>query len=288
MNIQWYPGHMTKAKRQMQEDIRIVDLLIEIVDARAPLSTRNPDIAVIGQGKARIMILNKADLADERITAAWVRYFRDLGMDCMSLDSRSRAGLKRLSALIEHAAAEKRERDRRRGIQNRPVRAMAAGIPNVGKSTLINMIAGRGAAKTGNKPGVTKGDQWIRLNRSVELLDTPGILWPRFEDPEVGKKIAFIGSVSDLVVNETELAAELLSHLEREGFGELVEARYGVREGTPGELLSAIAVKRGCLKSGGEADLKKASELLLNEYRTGVLGRISLERPEGGKEQEDA
>jgi len=182
MKVQWYPGHMTKAKRAMQEDIRLVDLIIELVDARAPLSSRNPDIDELGNGKARLILLNKADLAFEAANEAWSRYFKSKGLFVMKLDARNRGSMKAIIPYIMEACHEKLERDQRRGIQNRPIRAMVAGIPNVGKSTFINSLAGKAAAKTGNKPGVTKGNQWIRLNKQVELLDTPGILWPRFDD----------------------------------------------------------------------------------------------------------
>ena len=202
MNIQWYPGHMTKARRMMQENIRLVDLVIELVDARVPYSSRNPDIDELGKNKARLLLLNKADLADEAANEAWSAHFREQGFQVVKLDSRSRTGLKAVQAAVQEACREKTERDRKRGILNRPVRAMVAGIPNVGKSTFINSFAGRACAKTGNKPGVTKGAQWVRLNKQVELLDTPGILWPRFEDqvgilpPEVDAPDRVPGDVS--------------------------------------------------------------------------------------------
>ena len=185
MNFQWYPGHMTKAKRQMQEDIKLIDLVVELVDARIPLSSRNPDIDELGKNKYRLILMNKSDLADPRATEAWSRFFKDKGYYVVSLDARSKAGMKSITDMIMEACKEKIERDRKRGIKNRPVRAMVVGIPNVGKSTFINSYAGKACAKTGNKPGVTKGKQWIRLNRNVELLDTPGILWRKFEDQKV-------------------------------------------------------------------------------------------------------
>ncbi len=194
MNIQWYPGHLTKARRMMQENIKLIDLIIELVDARAPLSSRNPDIDELGKGKARLILLNKADLASEYWNDMWEAWFRSKGYFVLRLDSRSKAGMKAVQNAIKEACREKTERDRRRGILNRPVRAMVAGIPNVGKSTFINSFAGRACTKTGNKPGVTKGAQWIRLNKQVELLDTPGILWPRFDDQEAGIRLAFLGS----------------------------------------------------------------------------------------------
>ena len=201
MNIQWYPGHMTKAKRAMKEDIKLIDLIVELVDARVPLASRNPDIDELGKGKARLILLNKADLADERASAMWASWFQSKGCFVVKLDSRSKAGIKQINAVVQEACKEKIERDRRRGILNRPVRAMVVGIPNVGKSTFINSFAGKACAKTGNKPGVTKGNQWIRLNKTLELLDTPGILWPRFEDQRVGLLLAMIGSINDEILN---------------------------------------------------------------------------------------
>ena len=206
MNVQWYPGHMTKAKRQMQEDIKLIDLIIELVDARVPLSSRNPDIDELGKNKSRLILLNKADLADERQNEAWKAYFQKKGFFVVKVDSRNGSGMKMIQNVIQEACKEKIERDRRRGIKNRPIRAMVVGIPNVGKSTFINTFAGRACAKTGNKPGVTKGKQWIRLNKGVELLDTPGILWPKFEDQQVGMRLACVGSIKDDILNMEELS----------------------------------------------------------------------------------
>ena len=280
MNIQWYPGHMTRAKRSMQEDVRAVDLIIEIVDARAPLATRNPHIEALGKGKFRIILLNKADLAEDPVSFDWVRYFKAQGYDCFFMDGRSKKNLKRLMVLIERVCAEKRERDKKRGILNRPLRAMVAGIPNVGKSTLINTIAGKSTAKTGNKPGVTKGNQWIRLNKSVELLDTPGILWPKFEDPRTGEVIAFLGSVNEMIVDPVELAVTFIGFLRETGKTEgLYERCECTDEMTPGEILESFAVRRGCLQAGGAPDLEKAAAILMNEYRSGRFGQISLEVP---------
>ena len=259
MNIQWYPGHMTKAKRQMQEDLKLIDLIIELVDARVPLSSRNPDIDQLGQNKSRLILLNKADLADERQNEAWKEYFQSKGFYVVKVDS------------------EKIERDRRRGIKNRPIRAMVAGIPNVGKSTFINTFAGKACAKTGNKPGVTKGKQWIRLNKNVELLDTPGILWPKFEDQLVGIRLACVGSIKDDILNIEELALWLLEKLKKDYPGAL-EKRYGIsEEGTPLETLEAIARARGCLKRGEELDYVKTSGLIFDDFRGGKIGRITLE-----------
>ena len=280
MNIQWYPGHMTKARRMMQENIKLVDLVIELVDARVPLSCRNPDIDDLGRNKARLLLLNKSDLADEAANEAWSAYFRAKGFQVVKLNSRSGAGFKSVNAAVQEACKEKIERDRRRGILNRPVRAMVAGIPNVGKSTFINSFAGKACTKTGNKPGVTKGAQWVRLNKQVELLDTPGILWPKFEDQEVGIKLAMIGSIKEEILNTEELSLELLKLLKARYSGTIGE-RYGADE-TLGEveLLGEIAKRRGCLMKGGEPDLTKAAAILLEDFRSGKLGRITLELPE--------
>ena len=277
MNIQWYPGHMTKAKRQMQEDLKLIDLIIELVDARVPLSSRNPDIDQLGQNKSRLILLNKADLADERQNEAWKEYFQSRGFYVVKVDSRNGAGMKTIQNVIQEACKEKIERDRRRGIKNRPIRAMVAGIPNVGKSTFINTFAGKACAKTGNKPGVTKGKQWIRLNKNVELLDTPGILWPKFEDQLVGIRLACVGSIKDDILNIEELALWLLEKLKKDYPG-FLEKRYGIsEEGSPLETLEAIAKARGCLKRGEELDYVKASGLIFDDFRGGKIGRITLE-----------
>ena len=286
MNIQWYPGHMTKAKRQMQEDLKLIDLIIELVDARVPLSSRNPDIDQLGQNKSRLILLNKADLADERQNEAWKEYFQSKGFYVVKVDSRNGAGMKTIQNVIQEACKEKIERDRRRGIKNRPIRAMVAGIPNVGKSTFINSFAGKACAKTGNKPGVTKGKQWIRLNKNVELLDTPGILWPKFEDQLVGIRLACVGSIKDDILNIEELALWLLEKLKKDYPG-FLEKRYGIsEEGTPLETLEAIAKARGCLKRGEELDYVKASGLIFDDFRGGKIGRITLEWAEQVKTDE--
>lgn len=286
MNIQWYPGHMTKAKRQMQEDLKLIDLIIELVDARVPLSSRNPDIDQLGQNKSRLILLNKADLADERQNEDWKEYFQSKGFYVVKVDSRNGAGMKTIQNVIQEACKEKIERDRRRGIKNRPIRAMVAGIPNVGKSTFINTFAGKACAKTGNKPGVTKGKQWIRLNKNVELLDTPGILWPKFEDQLVGIRLACVGSIKDDILNIEELALWLLEKLKKDYPG-FLEKRYGIsEEGTPLETLEAIAKARGCLKRGEELDYVKASGLIFDDFRGGKIGRITLEWAEQVKADE--
>lgn len=279
-NINWYPGHMTKAKRMMEEDIKLVDLVIELLDARIPIASRNPDIDELGRNKARLVLLNKADLADDRQNAAWEKWFREKGCVVVKLNSRSGAGMKEVQNAILLACREKIERDRKRGILNRPVRAMVAGIPNVGKSTFINTLAGRACAKTGNKPGVTKGKQWIRLNKNVELLDTPGILWPRFDDRSTGERLALIGSINDDILNISELSLKLIEYL-KENYAGLLNKRYQADEAkTPLEILNDIAANRNCKSKGDELDLEKAARILTDDFREGRLGRISLEFPE--------
>ena len=279
MQFQWYPGHMTKAKRMMQEDMKLVDLVIELVDARIPMSSRNPDIDELGKNKARLILMNKADLADDKKTEQWMDYFKGRGFYAVKLDSRKKNGMKSVQNVIAEACKEKTERDRKRGILNRPVRAMVVGIPNVGKSTFINTFAGKACTKTGNKPGVTRGKQWIRLNKNVELLDTPGILWPKFEDQEVGKRLAFIGSIKDEILNLEELSLELLDYI-RTNYPGLLNARYGIEEeGTPVSLLEAVADKRKCLIRGQEIDYAKAAGIVMEEFRNGKIGRITLEFP---------
>ena len=280
MNYQWYPGHMMKAKRMMQENIKLIDLIIELVDARAPMSSRNPDIDELGQGKSRLILLNKADLADEKENQAWMAWFQEKGCFAACLDARKRSDMKQINGIIQSACREKMERDRKRGIVNRPVRAMVAGIPNVGKSTFINSFAGRTCAKTGNKPGVTKGKQWIRLNPQVELLDTPGILWPKFEDPQVGVKLAALGSIRDELLLGEELACWLLEYLKAH-YPEAAGKRYQTEcKGKGEEALTQIAEIRGCVLKGGETDLRRAASMILEDFRSGRLGRITLESPE--------
>ena len=277
MNVQWYPGHMTKAKRQMQEDLKLIDLIIELVDARVPMSSRNPDIDKLGQNKSRLILLNKADLADERQNEAWKEFFQTKGFHVVKVDSRNGSGMKAIQNVIQEACREKIERDRRRGIKNRPIRAMVAGIPNVGKSTFINTFAGKACAKTGNRPGVTKGKQWIRLNKNVELLDTPGILWPKFEDQEVGIRLAYVGSIKDDILNMEELALSLIGYL-KEHYPGVLQKRYETDEtGELLKILQGIARARGCLKKGEELDYAKASGLFFDDFRGGKLGRITLE-----------
>ena len=281
-NYQWYPGHMTKAKRMMQENIKLIDLVIELVDARIPLSSRNPDIDELGKNKSRIILLNKSDLADARKNKIWMEYFTETGFHVLEINAKTGAGIKSIQGAVQEACREKIARDRKRGILNRPVRAMVVGIPNVGKSTFINSFAGKACAKTGNKPGVTKGKQWIRLNKGLELLDTPGILWPRFDSQEVGRNLAFIGSMNDEILQKTELAMDLLTCLMVHYKQELVE-RYQFSEEleAPLQVYEHICESRKCYKKGGEIDYEKGALLLLDDFRSGRIGRITLERPDG-------
>ena len=288
--INWYPGHMNKARIMMEESMRLVDLCVEIVDARAPLSSRNPDIDRMAKGKGRVIILNKSDLADKAVNSLWTSYFTGLGFQVCLTDSKNKSGLKEVNSALMTAAADKLQRDERRGIKNSSVKAMIVGIPNVGKSTFINAIVGKNTAKTGNKPGVTKGKQWISVTKNLEFLDTPGILWPKFEDPEVGRKLAYLGSINDEILVTEELAGDLLIKL-KEDYPGLLKERYGIDEDTsPDEseesfstpqsrMLDIIARQRGCLKKGGEIDYFKTAGIVLDDFRSGRIGRISLEKP---------
>ena len=283
MNYQWYPGHMTKAKRMMQENIKLIDLIIELVDARIPMSSRNPDIDELGKGKARIILLNKSDLADVRLNQEWENFFKEKGYFVQPLNAKTGAGIKNIQALVQESCKEKIERDRKRGIINRPVRAMVVGIPNVGKSTFINSFAGKACAKTGNKPGVTKGKQWIRLNKNLELLDTPGILWPKFEDQKIGERLALIGSINDEILHVDELAVALIQNL-KNSYLDLLEKRYDITiDEDAYDTLKKVAIARKCLQKGELPDVDRASSMLLEDFRSGKLGRITLERPEEWK-----
>ena len=283
MNYQWYPGHMTKAKRMMQENIKLIDLIIELVDARIPMSSRNPDIDELGKGKSRIILLNKSDLADAGLNQEWESFFKEKGYFVQQLNAKTGAGIKNIQALVQESCKEKIERDRKRGIINRPVRAMVVGIPNVGKSTFINSFAGKACAKTGNKPGVTKGKQWIRLNKNLELLDTPGILWPKFEDQKIGERLALIGSINDEILHVDELAVALIRNL-KNSYLDWLDKRYNITMDEDAyDTLKKIAIARRCLQKGELPDVDRASSMLLEDFRSGKLGRITLERPEEWK-----
>ena len=265
MHFQWYPGHMTKARRMMQENIKLIDIVVELVDARVPLSSKNPDIDELARNKYRLIVLNKADMADAKTTAAWQSYFEAKGFFVAKVNSQKGAGMKEVKSLIEKVCQEKKARDKKRGILNRPLRAMVVGIPNVGKSTFINSFAGKACAKTGNKPGVTKGKQWIKINKNVELLDTPGILWPKFEDQAVGLRLALIAFIDFL----------------KKTYKGVLEERYAVDEGKENlEILEEIARVRGCLMKGNQMDIDKAGRLLLEDFRSLRLGKLSLEVPD--------
>ena len=279
MQFQWYPGHMTKAKRAMQEDIKLIDVIIELVDSRVPFSSKNPDIDTLANGKSRILLMNKYDLADKAVSDKWTKYYEEKGYFVATVNSKNGRGVKAVNDVIQKACKEKIERDRKRGILNRPIRSMIVGIPNVGKSTFINSFAGKACAKTGNKPGVTKGKQWIRLNKNVELLDTPGILWPKFEDQQVGLNLAFIGSIKDELYNIYELSLLLLDYLIK-NYPDAVADFYEIENSdSNNELLERISIKRGCIKSGAEYDLDKAAKCLVDDFRNGRIGKISLEIP---------
>jgi len=294
MDYQWYPGHMTKARRMMQENIGLVDLVIELADARIPLSSRNPDIDSLCGSKARILLMTKADMADPARTAMFQKYFEDKGFMVIAMDARTRKANDKIRAYVEKACAAKRERDKRRGIVGRPLRAMVVGIPNVGKSTFINSFAGKASAKTGNKPGVTRGKQWIRLNKNLELLDTPGILWPKFEDRQVGVNLALTGAIRQELLEEQELSLELLGFLQKE-YPSLIIDRYAPKDAEQtwelpmdnAQLLTQIAQARNLIRAGGEPDYQRASKMVLDDFRNGKTGRITLETPpQGGDESE--
>ena len=277
MEYQWYPGHMTKAIRQMQEDMKLIDLVIELIDSRIPMSSRNPLIDDLAKNKSRLILLNKMDLADEKSMKEWQAYFEEKGFFVASIDARNKKSVRSIDTVIEKACATKRERDARRGIKNRPIRAMVVGIPNIGKSTFINTYAGKASAKTGNRPCVTKGKQWIKINKNVELLDTPGILWPKFEDQTIGLHIAAIGAIRDEIMQKEELAMEVISLLIKHYPG-CLNRKYQIdEEGTQYELLDKIAVSRNCLKSGGIHDIQKAATFFLDDFRSAALGPMSLE-----------
>lgn len=278
----------------MQENIKLIDLVIELVDARIPLASRNPDIDELGKNKARLILLNKSDLADDTRTKQWQKYFEEKGCFVVALNARNRNGMKTIEKVVQEACKDKIERDRKRGIINRPVRAMVVGIPNVGKSTFINSFAGKACAKTGNKPGVTKGKQWIRLSKTLELLDTPGILWPKFEDQMVGLKLALIGSMNDEILNVEEMALELIAYLATHYNG-LLTKRYDLPTQTEENMdaknaslsiLESIAKARGCVAKGEELDFRKAANLVLDDFRSGRLGAITLEEPMTPRKEE--
>ncbi|MCD7753769.1 MAG: ribosome biogenesis GTPase YlqF [Clostridiales bacterium] len=282
MDIQWYPGHMAKTRRMIGENLKSVDAVTEILDARIPLSSRNPEMDSMVGDKPRLVILNRADQADEAMNRAWVEWFRSRGQAVLLTDCKSGTGVNQFSAAVRSLLKDKIERWAEKGQTGRPVRAMVVGIPNVGKSTFINQVARRKSAKAQNRPGVTRGKQWITVDAGLELLDTPGILWPKFEDQRVGQHLAYTGAVKDTIMDLETLASGLMALLS-ERYPEAVAARYKIdispsSEGW--ELLEAAGRRRGFLISGGEVDLERMSRVLLEEYRSGKLGRFTLETPE--------
>lgn len=281
MNIQWYPGHMTKTRRQIESDLKLVDAVCEIVDARIPISSRNPDIDSICGSKPRIVILNRMDLADDEATKKWIAYFREKGIATVATDCKSKKGISAFQPTVRSVLKEKIERNAAKGM-NRPVRIMIVGIPNVGKSTFINQISGRKGAKAENRPGVTRGKQWVTVDTGLLLLDTPGILWPKFEDPRVGMMLAYTGAVKENVIDTEELACRLAELLWRY-YPDALRSRYGidVPVDIPGyQLIEEMGRKRGYLLARGEINTERMSKVLLDEYRGGKLGHFTLEMPE--------
>lgn len=282
INIQWFPGHMTKAKRMMADSVKLVDAMCEIIDARIPIASRNPELGDISGGRPRIVVLNRTDLADPEITHRWSKYFKENGIYVLETDSKSGKGINKFSEAVRTVLSDKLEQYAAKGQANRPLRVMVAGIPNVGKSTFINKVAGRKAAIAANKPGVTRGKQWITIGKGLELMDTPGLLWPKFDSQVVGENLAYTGAVKDDVIDIEALAANLMVKL-RSGYSNLLEARYKFKpdpEAKGWELLEQAARKRGFLISGGEVDTERMAAILLEEFRNGTIGRITLETPE--------
>ena len=281
MNIQWYPGHMTKTRRQIEEDLKHVDIVVEIIDARIPVSSRNPDIDAICGTKPRIIILNRMDLADPDATKLWISHFRSKGMAAVATDCKSRKGITSFQPAVRMLLREKIERNAAKGM-NKPVRIMVVGIPNVGKSTLINQISGRKGAKAENRPGVTRGKQWVTVDSGLLLLDTPGILWPKFDDPNVGMKLAYTGAVKENIIDIEELACHLAELLQKY-YPQTLRERYNVelKNDLPGYMtLEEIRRRRGYLLARGEINTERVSKVLLDEYRSGKLGYFTLEMPE--------
>ena len=279
--VQWFPGHMAKTRRLIKESLTRVDCVTEILDARIPLSSRNPEIGEITAGKPRIILLNKCDMADEKVTSDWIKYFRSTGAEALAVDCRSGKGLNAYTPLVRKVLAEKIKANADRGMAGKALRVMVVGIPNTGKSSFINKMAGRVRAKVADRPGVTTSNQWFFIGNGIELLDTPGVLWPKFDDPVVGDRLAFIGSVKDAVLDIETMAVRLLDVL-RDGYPDRLSERYKIDnfdDLQSWEILELIGRKRGMLISGGEVNTERASVMLLDEYRGGKLGRISMEFP---------
>ncbi len=277
MDYHWFPGHMAKTIRQIKEDIKLIDLVIEVLDSRIPRSSMNPILNEIAKNKPRLIIMNKSDMSEKLYNEKWEKYFISKGYHVVLTDAKNKKGIKNIYDKAIEACSDIIERNIRRGLKNKTIKAMVFGIPNTGKSTIINAISGKNVTKTGNTPGVTRGKQWIRLGKNIELLDTPGVLWHKFEDMEVGKKIAFIGSIKNEVVIIEELAYDLLTWLSQNKQDYLVD-KYDIIINDPLEALEKIAQKRGCLLKGAKLDLTRASNLFLEEFRNAKLGRITLDR----------
>lgn len=280
MTIQWFPGHMAKARRQVGEKLKLVDIVIELVDARIPFSSRNPMIDEIIHQKPRLLILNKGDMADKKITEAWVQYFEEQNIPALPVNSQTGEGVQEIVKKCNLILKDKFERMKKKGLKPRAIRAMIVGIPNVGKSTLINRLAKRNVAKTGNTPGVTKGQAWIKVGKELELLDTPGILWPKFEDEQVGLKLALTGAIKDTILNLQDVCAYGLTFLKEE-YPDRLKERYQLTD-IPDDLLQLfdeIGKKRGCIIAGGEVDYDKVAELVVREIRGGVFGNLTFEKP---------
>ena len=283
MNIQWYPGHMTKTRRMIEADLKLVDLVAEVIDARIPRSSRNPDIDELVGRKPRLIVLNRADQADPALNRAWGKWFRDRGCAVLETDSKTGAGVNQFSNVVKEALKEQIARWREKGQVGRPVRVMVVGVPNVGKSTFINKVAKRKSAKAQDRPGVTRGKQWVAVDAGLDLLDTPGILWPKFEDQEVGRRLAYTGAIKDDIMDVEELGCTLMEELAVR-YPQALAERYKLtpEPDTPGwALLEAAGRKRGFLISGGEVDVERMARVLLDEFRGGKLGRFTLEAPEG-------
>ncbi|OLS42087.1 ribosome biogenesis GTPase YlqF [Bacillus sp. MRMR6] len=281
MTIQWFPGHMAKARREVTEKLKLVDIIFELVDARIPYSSRNPMIDEIIQHKPRLVLLNKSDMADKQITREWVKYFASKGIKAIAINSQAGEGMKEIVQASHEILKEKFDRLRAKGVKNpRAIRAMIVGIPNAGKSTLINRLAKKNIAKTGNTPGVTKAQQWIKVGKELELLDTPGILWPKFEDQEVGKKLAVTGAIKDTLLNLQDLVVYTIRFLEMR-YPDRLKDRYKL-DSVPDEIVEMfdhIGILRGCLRAGGEVDYDKVSELVIREIRSEKFGPVTFERP---------
>ena len=281
-NLSWFPGHMTKTKRMISAEIKNMDAVCEIVDARIPLSSRNPDVDELTAGKPRIVVLNRVDQADPKATKQWAAWFRAQGYAVLEVDAKSGAGVKQFAPAVRVLLADKLRAYEEKGQIGRVLRVMVLGIPNVGKSTFINKVSGRKTAKAEDRPGVTRGKQWVPVDKTLELLDTPGILWPKFDDPEVGKRLAFTGAVKDDVLDIEELACYLMDYLAAH-YADTLTERYKI-EVEPGdtgyELLEKAGRKRGFLMRGAQVDTERMARILLDEFRSGKLGRFTLELPE--------